>query len=85
MLDAYTTDGAYAFQFEMWEDIQDDLEDFGLEMDRNAFRPNDGVLIVLAPSGKGGWLYSKVVSGDELGAALQAQGLMPDTPTAPEE
>ena len=78
MLDAYTTDGEYAFQFERWGDIKDELEDHGLEMDRDAFDPDDGVLIVMTPSGKGGWRFGRVVSGDDLAAALRSQGLTPD-------
>ena len=78
MLDAYTTDGEYAFQFERWGDIKDELEDHGLEMDRDAFDPDDGVLIVMTPSGKGGWHFGRVVSGDDLAAALRSQGLTPD-------
>ena len=77
MLDCYSSDGASAFQFGSWGDVSEELEDYGLtNLDPASHDPDDGVLIVLRPSGKGSWYYDKVITGDELKSALAAAGLL---------
>ena len=81
MLDAYTSDGKYAFQFDMLEDLYENWDDYGLpsDIDLNDFGgPNDGALVILVPSGQGGWYYEKLVSADDLQKALAQAGLLPD-------
>lgn len=53
MLDAYTSDGNFAFQFDQLEDLAENWEDYGLtgDPDLNEFGgPGDSALTVLTPS-----------------------------------
>ena len=81
MLDAYTSDGKYAFQFDRIGDLYDDGEDYYLtsDIDLNDFGDSDdGVLVILVPSGKGAWDYKKLISANDLRNALVQAGLLPD-------
>ena len=82
MLDAYTTDNKLSFQFDRWADMCDDLEDYGLDMDPSTYAHDEGVLIVLVPSGHGGWNYDRVISADDLAKALTDANLIEDRTAA---
>ena len=81
MLDAYTSDGKYAFQFDNLTDVADNLEDYDLpeDVDLNEFGgPHDGALVILEQSERGGWLYKTIISADDLRNALAQSNLLPD-------
>ena len=80
MLDMYTSNGNFAFQLDELEDLADSWEDYGIEddVDLNELGgPSESALVVLVPSGKGGWHYSKVIGANDLERALGMAGLLP--------
>ena len=83
MLDMYTTNGKFAFQFEDIDELTENQEDYGLEghLNTEALRnPGGQALVVLTPSGKGGWHYRRVIGPDDLERALATAGLLPEDP-----
>ena len=80
MLDMQTSDGRFAFQFEELEDLAENREDYGIteEIDLDELgRMGESALVVMTPSGKGGWRHRKVIGADQLQQALHAAGLLP--------
>ena len=75
----HSSDDQRAYQTEQWGDICEELEDYGLGdsgLDCNSFDPSSEVLIAMKPSGNGGWLFDKVIGGDDLTSALTTIGLL---------
>lgn len=83
MLDMYTSNGKFAFQFDDIEELAENPEDYGIEhaIDLNALGgPGASALIVLTPSGQGGWYHRRVIGADDLERALAMAGLLPQDP-----
>ena len=83
MLDAYTSDGQYAFQFDDLEQLAESWDDYGFPddvaiKDLGANANDDSVLVVLIPSGHGSWHYRKIIGADQLQQALTQAGLLPE-------
>ena len=74
MIDAKTSDGKFAFQFEEWGDISDEKSSHGLPED--AFHPDAGVMVILKAIDSSSYQYEKVVGADQLQQALQLAGIM---------
>ena len=78
MLDMYTTDGKFAFQFEDAQELTENWDDYGLEgRPDDLAHAEDSVLVVLTPSGQGGWHHRRAITADELEQALALTGLLP--------
>lgn len=82
MLDAYSSDAKYAFQFDDAADLVDSWHDyFDGEIPEDVEQLahlGQAALVILTPSGNGGWLHSRVVTGEQLRHALETAGLLPD-------
>ena len=80
MLDMYTSNNKFAFQFEELDDMRQSPEDYGVPENMNLGEINnqgDGLLAVMTPSEQGGWKYQTFISADRLEKALKAAGLIP--------